>query len=148
MHRPIDTTRDSNSYFPRIFESAALLTLSIGCMYCIGWAYANSYFQRVGIIHDSLNFPPDYYLRYGALPVILISIAVAISLSRAKEKADGLGQAFNANSPFLLPIGLLCLLMYVAGGPLRTLGWIYAIILSLGFAGFTLARVTAGQLWN
>ncbi|SRR6266404_3584492 len=133
--------------FPKYAESAAILTLAIAGMYCIGFAYVDSYFHPLGIHHDSLSLPTDYYLRYGAIPVILVFLAVGFSLSRGSQRPHTIREAFAANRHWLIVILILCALMYGAGRPLRGLAMVYFPGLTAGVFILCFEKQTLAHLW-
>ena len=90
-------------------EPATIITLTIGAVYYVGWSYTNGYFERLGIQHDSLEFPTSFYLMRGFLPVLVSAIVVYWAFSGTRVSKQTRANAAQGNVPILLLAALLLL---------------------------------------
>jgi hypothetical protein len=82
----------SDGMIVRYLEPATILTLIVGSVYYIGWSYTDAYFERIGIQHDSLNFPTSFYLKqaFWALSIGIIFISAFKKNAGKQTKAETL----------------------------------------------------------
>ncbi len=132
----------------QLAQSAAALTLAIAAMYCVGWFFADNYFHNLGIPHDSLQFSTDYYLRLGAIPVLVMVIAIIISVSRGSNRPDNFNEAFKVNAHWFVFTLVFCSLMYLSGRSLRPVAFFYFGSLTAGFLIIVLSKQSLGFIWG
>ncbi|HVE55998.1 MAG TPA: hypothetical protein VNB22_04165 [Pyrinomonadaceae bacterium] len=71
----------------RFIEPASILTLMIGAIYYIGSSYFDSYFNRLGINHLSVELPTAVYLKHGYLATLLLwGVGAALYASHSQYK--------------------------------------------------------------
>ena len=56
----------------------AIIAIIVSFSYVVGWVYAQAYFSRLGILHESLNLPALFYLSHAQLPLLRIFLASII----------------------------------------------------------------------
>ena len=53
----------------------AIIAIIVSFSYIVGWVYAQAYFSRLGILHESLNLPALFYLSHAHWPLLRIFLA-------------------------------------------------------------------------
>jgi len=124
---------DSAISLSRYVEPATILTLVVGAVYYIGWAYVDGFCQRTGLHHESFDFATTYYIRNGFVAIFVSSLVVSLTLLSGRGQPKSRPDALLKNAPALAAVGVL------------------ALIASLGSttksrAGFNLIAITIGAV--
>lgn len=131
----------------KLAESAVVLTLSIAAMYCIGWAFVDSYLFQLGIPYDAMNITSDQYLRSGAFPVILVVAGVVLSLSKGRHKPVTIKESFAVNGHWFVLVTIVSLLFYSTSRNARAFAIFMFMIFYLGLLVFVLSKSSLGYHW-
>lgn len=75
----------SKNSIEKYIEPATIVTLIAAGMYLTGLNYTRSYLLQFHVDHNSLEYPPIYYLGQGFYPLLLCSIIVFFALYCAKD---------------------------------------------------------------
>jgi hypothetical protein len=96
--------------FDKFIEPAVITTLVIAATYYIGQAFINSYYGRLGIDTNSLEFSTSFYVQQSGIPVI-IGVAISylsLSVTGNQKYENKQKNALFGNLLFFL-VGLLIL---------------------------------------
>lgn len=87
-------------------------------MYLAGRTYVASYFAKLGMNNNSLDFPTLYYLALGFRPLLLCSLFLFIILFLAKDQPNSFIGSLRGN---LLSFGIAIILIHQALDPRFTI---------------------------
>ncbi|MFC1743057.1 hypothetical protein ACFL35_03610 [Candidatus Riflebacteria bacterium] len=90
-------SRENNEDVWEFLEPATVFTLTASGMYLAGRSYADSFYGRFGIDHNSFDFPTVFYLVNGFFPLLFCVLLLVVALFLAKDQPDTYYGAFKGN---------------------------------------------------
>jgi hypothetical protein len=76
-----ETPISSTIAFDKFIEPAAIITIIVAATYYVGRTYISSYYGRLGLDANSLEFPTAFYVQQSAIPVLIGVVTSYISFS-------------------------------------------------------------------
>lgn len=98
----------------KLIEPATILALTIGAVYYLGWNYVDGYCQRIGLNHESMDFPTPYYVRYGFLSILSSWVVISPIFLQGVTNPKSRLKALLVNIPILIT-GVLIILFAKLG---------------------------------